>query len=290
MKFIFFPGCKIEHYLKHYETSSRAVLDALGVRLVDIEMNCCGYPARHHDLVASVLSAARNLALAAKKNLDILTPCKCCFGNLKFAVSRLREDSELRRRVNLLLEREGLRWEDQVSVKHLLSVLYHDVGLDTLRSKIKKPYTSLKIAPHYGCHALRPSRVVQFDDPLSPTIFEKLVDVTGAQSVEWPKRLECCGNPLWGKNNPLSIHMMQKKVEDAIHAGADFLCVACTYCQIQFDQVRTGLDDSGNSDWKEQVPSILYTQLLGLSLGLSYDLLGLENNEMGGVNLTRHCR
>ena len=250
MKFLFFAGCKIENHLKHYETASRAVLSALGVELVDMELNCCGYPIRHQNMVASIFSAARNLALAGKRNLDILTPCKCCFGNLKYAISRLREDEGLRKKINVLLEREGLFWEEGVQVKHLLSVLYHDVGLAAIREKVQHPFRKVKIASHYGCHALRPGRVVHFDNPLAPTLFEKLVEITGAASVAWARRLECCGNPLWERNNSLSLYMMQKKLEDAYAADADFLCVACTYCQIQFDRVRANQEEDGDSFWK----------------------------------------
>ncbi|RPJ81096.1 MAG: disulfide reductase [Deltaproteobacteria bacterium] len=286
MKFLFFAGCKIENYLKHYETASRAVLGALGVELVDVELNCCGYPVRHQNIPASILSAARNLALASKHHLDILTPCKCCFGNLKYAISRLREDAELRKKINALLEREGLFWEEGIQVKHLLSVLYHDVGLEAIQAKVKNPFQEVKIAPHYGCHALRPSRVVQFDNPLAPTLFEKLVEVTGAESVSWERRLECCGNPLWERNNSLSLYMMRKKLENAQDAGADFICVACTYCQIQFDQVRAGQTE----EYHNRLPSILYPQLLGLSMGLEENLLGIEKNAIDSQHLTRYCQ
>lgn len=290
MKFLFFAGCKIEKELQHYETSSRAVLNALGVELADVELNCCGYPIRDQNMVASIFSAARNLALASRHHLDILTPCKCCFGNLKYAVSRLREDRDLREKINRLLKKEGLFWEEGVQVKHLLSVLYHDVGLSAIREKIRHPFRELNIAPHYGCHALRPGRVVQFDNPLAPTLFEKLVAVTGAEPVSWSRRLECCGNPLWEKNNDLSLYMMQKKLEDAHGAGADFLCVACTYCQIQFDRIRASHPEEGNSSWKHKLPSILYPQLLGLAMGLKESDLGMENNAVDSRHLTRYCR
>ena len=290
MKFLFFAGCKIEKNLKQYEISSRAVLKALDVELIDVELNCCGYPERSRNMVASVFAAARNLALALKFNLDILTPCKCCFGNLKWAISRLREDAELRERINALLVAEGLYWEDTVQVRHLLSVLYQDIGLETIRAAIHRPFQQLRIAPHYGCHALRPGRVVQFDNPLAPTLFEKLVAVTGAEAVSWSRRLECCGNPLWERNNPLALHMMWKKLESARDAGADFLCAACTYCQIQFDRIRAEESSGRMAFWKRELPSILYPQLLGLSMGLPESDLGIGNNVIDSSHLSRYCQ
>ncbi|RLC08770.1 MAG: disulfide reductase [Deltaproteobacteria bacterium] len=278
MEFAYFPGCKIDYYLKQYGMSSRAVLSALGVELVDIEFNCCGYPIRHQSFQSSILLAARSIALAQKEKLDIITPCMCCFGHLKYAEQCLKENSSLKEETNSILSNEGLKWEGSIQIKHLLSVLFHNVGLETIRGQIQNPYHGLRVAVHYGCHALRPGNVVRFDNPLAPTLFENLVDVTGAESVDWARRLECCGNPLWEKNNSLSLKLMRKKLEDATQSGAKFLCTACTYCQIQFDTVQEAELLQGRGT--DALPSILYPQLLGLSLGLDETALGLEYNKI----------
>jgi len=278
MKYAFFPGCKIPNYLPQYETSTRAVTGLFGLELLDLEFNCCGYPVRHENFEASILSAARNMAIAAKEGLDILTPCKCCFGNLKHAEYWLNENSSLKEYINTILAQEGLEWREGIESKHLLSVLFHDIGTETLRASIKRPLEGLRIAAHYGCHALRPSNVVRFDNPLAPTIFEELIAVTGASSVEWSRRLECCGNPLWEKNNVLSIGLMDKKLEDAGQAGAVLLCTACTYCQLQFDCVQNTVNETGSV--RPRLPSVLYSQLLGLSLGINEKKLGLRYNKI----------
>jgi heterodisulfide reductase subunit B len=274
MKYLFFPGCKIPYYLREYGISSRAVLRLLGIDLIDIEFNCCGYPIRHQSFASSILCAARNLALAQKLRLDIVTPCKCCYGNLKHAEYELIEDRSLREFINSDLEKEGLYWEKGVQVKHILSVLYHDIGIEAIKAHIRKPASGLRVAAHYGCHVLRPSNVVQFDNPFNPTLFEQLVRATGAETVEWERRLECCGNPLWGKNNSLSIQMMRKKLEDALYSGADCICTACTYCQMQFGSIRHEVFKGGNLEKK--VPAVLYTQLLGQSLGIEDSALGIR--------------
>ena len=283
MKFAFFSGCKIPYYLIQYGISTKAVLHTLGVELIDIEFNCCGYPIRHQSFEASIFSAARNIALAQQKKIDILTPCKCCFGNLKHAEHWLKENDSLKYEINSKLSEEGLKWEGEIKIKHLLSVLFHDIGMDALQVKIRKPFSGLKVAAHYGCHALRPNNVVQFDNPLAPTIFENLVSVTGAECIEWPRRLDCCGNPLWEKNNQLSLKLMIEKLEDALLSGAEALCTACSYCQIQVDQIRKS--ELKDNDWNQKLPSILYPQLLGLSLGIDEQQLGLDHNKISIKNL-----
>ncbi|OQY58967.1 MAG: disulfide reductase [Desulfobacteraceae bacterium 4572_88] len=266
MKYSLFLGCKIPYYLKEYELSARAVLSALGVSVTDISFNCCGYPIRDESFEASVLSGARNIAIALMNGTHILTPCKCCFGNLKHVEHWLREDKLLRKKINELLGREGLEWEAGTGIEHILSVIYHDVGLESVRKRILRPHKGLRVAAHYGCHGLRPGNIVEFDNPLAPTIFESLIEVTGAEAVEWPRRLECCGSPLLEKNRSLSLRLMNAKLEDAEQSGAMFVCTACTYCQIQFDSVRCQprKDDPGCNE----LPSVLYTKLLGSALGI----------------------
>lgn len=279
MKYALFLGCQIPIRLQQYETSSRAVLEQLGVELMDIEeFNCCGYPLRNIDFKTYLLASARNLALAEANHRSMMTLCQCCYGALKKADFLLKENLSLRREVNAVLQREGIPYEGRVEVKHLLSVLYQEVGVDTLRKRVQNPFEGLNIAAHYGCHALRPSQVVQFDDPGNPSLFDRLVEVTGAKSMNWLMRLECCGAPLLGSNDELSTEMTLKKLNNGQASGADYLCTACTYCQIQFDTVQQMILSQKGSN--HPLPSILYPQLLGLSMGIDPEPLGLQRNKI----------
>ena len=279
MKFALFLGCQIPVRLKQYETSSKAILERLGVGLVDIgEFNCCGYPLRNIEFKAFLLASARNLSLAEKKKLDVMTLCQCCYGTLKKANFLLRENASLRKEVNAVLEREGLPYEGEVEVKHLISVLHREVGVEAIKKKIAKTFKGLKIAAHYGCHALRPSQVVRFDDPVTPSIFDQLVETTGAESIAWPMKLECCGAPLWGIHDELSTEITLKKLKNGRESGADYLCTACTYCQIQFDTVQQMI--LSQRGLNHPLPSILYPQLLGLSMGINSETLGLKMNKI----------
>jgi heterodisulfide reductase subunit B len=279
MEFALFLGCTIPARLTQYESSSRAVLEKLGVGLVDIrEFNCCGYPLRNIDFKVFLLFSARNLALAEKKNLNVMALCKCCYGSLKKADFLMKENASLKKEVNTTLEKEGLKYEGRIEVKHLLSVLHKDVGIEAIKGKMATAFKGLKIATHYGCHALRPSQVVGFDNPVAPTLFDQLVEVTGAESIEWPMKLECCGAPLWGINDRLSMDLTLKKLNDGKKSGADYVCAACPYCHIQFDKVQKMILSQRNVN--HPLPSILYTQLLGLTLGIDRKVLRLEMNEI----------
>ena len=83
---------------------------------------------------------------------------------------------------------------------------------------------------------------------------------------------------MWGIDDDLSLDLTEKKVTDAIDSGADYLCTACSYCQLQFDRVQRMLMSGQNEN--RTLSSILYTQLLGLSLGVDSEALGIHKNEL----------
>jgi heterodisulfide reductase subunit B len=279
--YLYFPGCKLTPFLPQYDRATRAVLGAFGIRLDDTELNCCGYPVRNQNLAASVLAAARNLAIADRTGLPLLTPCQCCYGSLKQAAYWLGERPDLRTFVNHKLAVEGLHWRPGVPVRHLLSVLVEDIGLAGIQERIRRTLQGLPVAAHYGCHALRPGHVVQLDNPLAPTIFENLLTTAGAAPLSWPLRLECCGHPARDKSPPLSSTLMKNKCEDARAAGARLLVTACTYCQMQFAGIyeETGSFEHRSGD----LPAILVSQLLGWAMALPDDQLGDEIRHLAAL-------
>ena len=280
MSYSYFAGCKIPYYLPEYGTSTLALLNRFGIEPLDLEFNCCGYPVRDIDFQSFLLAGARNLALAAQHNTDIVTPCKCCFGSLKFVEHYLNRRGSVKNQINAMLRPEGLQWAGRNTVRHLLSVLHQDVGLGALRAAVINPLENIKVAIHNGCHALRPGNVTQYDNPLTPSIFSDLVALTGAESVFWSMSDDCCGNPQWDKNRKLALKQMQRKLLNAKQAGADFVCTACTYCQMQFEQKSH--TDLIALDRDATIPAVLISQLIGLSLGMEDKEIGLgdENRQM----------
>jgi len=277
MKFALFSGCKSAFYLPQYRTSSKVVLSSLGVELEEPEFNCCGYPMRSKSLDSFLILAAKNLAIAEQQSLPILTLCQCCFGSLKHADHYLKNNPRKKEMIVNLLKEEGLDYKGTTKIEHILTVFANEIGYSSIEKQIQKKFTGLKIAPHYGCHALRPSNITLFDNPHAPTIFEDVIQLTGATPVDWSKRLECCGNPLWEKNNELSLGILEQKIDSARQAGAEMICSACNYCQLQFDEIqKTALAQKA----EEQFPSIFISQLLGLSMGLSEKDLDIDANHI----------
>lgn len=265
MTYAFFPGCKIPHHLPAYGRAVKSLCSALDIKLLSLEFNCCGYPVRHQSFEAWILSSARNLAIAERAGLTIMTPCKCCFGNLKHAAYWLEQTPDLKRDTARRLQQEGLVLPDNPQAFHLLTILDRDIGNAHISNIATHALAGIKVAAHYGCHALRPGNITGFDDPMNPTLFERLLTAFGADPVPWSLRVECCGNPLRDRHDALSKSLAHKKIADARAAGANIIATACTYCQLQFE----GLDSN-------IFPRpVLAAQLFGLGIGLSPQSVGL---------------
>jgi heterodisulfide reductase subunit B len=82
--------------------------------------------------------------------------------------------------------------------------------------------------------------------------------------------------------------LTQKKLQGAKQAGADYLCVACSYCQLQFDRVQAMLLSRRGKEL--QLPSLLYPQLLGLCLGIDEGKLGIARNSTIGPENIAHIK
>jgi len=62
--------------------------------------------------------------------------------------------------------------------------------------------------------------------------------------------------------------MTRAKIDDALESGAEAICSACAHCHVRFDAVQ---GQSGGPS----IRTLLYTQLLGLAMGLPAKTLGL---------------
>ncbi|MCK5835851.1 MAG: CoB--CoM heterodisulfide reductase iron-sulfur subunit B family protein [Desulfobacula sp.] len=279
MKLAYFPGCKISFFLKDYGVAVEAVMAALGVTLVKLPFTCCGNPSRGKNLEISVFSAIKNLALAQSHGLNILTPCQCCFGQLKYGAYWYETHKGLRDKINRILTEEGLFYGElsdrqvldpdrestrgPVQIKHLLSFLYDDIGLDILKEKISKPLDPVKTALQHGCHGLRPFSVTGFDNPFAPKIFKELVNITGLEAIDWSKETECCGSPVAKDNEALALKMITSKAETACREGAEYICTACPHCQSQYQG-----KEATHILSKKNLSAVSYPLFLGTALGI----------------------
>ena len=256
------------------EFAIRHTLPRLGIEIVDLPgTSCCPDPIyfKSKDKVSWLSVAARNLCIAEEMGLDIFTNCSGCTATLS-ETYHLLQDETLREKVNGRLKRIGKTYRGTTRIRHIITVLRDVVGYDAIRDSVVRPLDGLKIAVHYGCHLLKPSRIMQVDDPNNPTVMENLVAALGAEPVRHRNWYLCCGKACQAEEVPAN---MMHDLLGAVHdEQADVLGLICPTCFGQFDHGQMKVSKQFGDDFN--TPPIYYFQLLAFAQGVPYDELGLE--------------
>jgi heterodisulfide reductase subunit B len=279
VKVAVFWGCRIltEHYA--YEMSLREIMPELGVELTDLKgASCCGDPIKSVNDTAVTYLSARTLALANETGLtDLLVPCNRCHLTLSEAKHRLQNDLQMRNKVQTLLDEEGLTYSDDVHVWHTIDLLHDKVKPEKIKQKIKTPLNGFKFATHPGCQILRPSEIGRVDSPEAPRKFDDLVQVLGAETIDYSEKLDCCGSALLPTHQDAALSLAGAKIKVLQDYGVDGLVVSCPECHLMYDSRQEVAASTVGGRLK--LPVFYYTQLLGVTLGIEHAKLGLHLNQ-----------
>lgn len=284
MKLAYYPGCVAQESGKELDMATRWVCQALDIELVSFpSFSCCGSGfIDEANEVLNVALNARNLAIAERAGLPLLTVCSTCQGMLTLANVRLK-DPRVKSRVDAALQPLGIVYRGTTQVKHLLRVLTEDIGLDTLKARVVRPLAGLKVGAFYGCHLLRPADEMQWERGEEPHAFEDLLAAVGATPVYYRGRVMCCGFPLQFVKPATAERIAGRQIDDAKAHGAEAMATPCPLCHISLDayQNRAARAVGHALD----MPVFHLPQVVGLALGASPEALGLPRHlvSMDGV-------
>ncbi len=268
LRYAYFPGCSSESSSIEYDMATREVCKKLGIELVDFPYNCCGTHITEEFSECTWLALnARNLAIAEEMKLDVLTICSSCFYNMRKANKMIRENEEVRERVNKVLGEIGRSYSGGVEVKHILGVLVDDYGVERIAKAVER-LVEVKASPYYGCLILRPEHIAEFDNPEAPEKFERLLEGIGCEIVENPYKADCCGAPIMLVDRETHLKMVEKIVKGA--EGSECIVTLCPLCHYALDV--------GQAILGYRTPVLHVTQILGLALGIPANRLGLDKN------------
>jgi heterodisulfide reductase subunit B len=273
-EYALFTGCVVPIHLPHIEKLSRQVFSKLGIKIRDLDFTCCPvYSVRDIDEQEWLIIAARNLALAEEKSLDIISLCNGCSQTL-IEVHELLKDNDLRKEINEKLKPFKKQYNGNINVYHFM--MFFDEIKEKIKPLIKNQFKGFKIATHTGCHLLRPSKIIGFDNAENPEKFDEFVEMLGAKSVDYNTKTLCCGSTMITREKPMSVAMMKDKLEELNHKKIDLLTVCCPSCFIQYDKNQILVKVKYKHDYK--IPVIHIMQLLGLALGMNQEQVFLKNN------------
>ncbi len=273
MRIGYYPGCSLLGSSREFDESTRALLKALDVELVEVpDWNCCGASSAHvlnHEL--SLALPARILALAEQAGLtEILAPCAACSNRLLSAQQELAQHPE---KIAELEGAIGLPYKGTAKIVNILEVL--DRLKDRIAAKTTAPFAR-RVASYYGCLLVRPPRVVNFDRPEDPRSMDLMLEAVGATPVEWPFKTECCGAAFSVTRTDIVARLSGRLVKDAVKRGAEAIVVACPMCHSNLDLRRPAINEYLGQ--AHEIPALFITQVIGLALGLEPEALGLQRH------------
>lgn len=259
MVFSYYPGCTLKTKAKELDKYARLSAEALGITLEELpDWQCCGgvYPIAK-DETAAKLSSVRALNKAKELGHDLVTVCSACHNVIKQVNNDMKTDENIVSRVNNYLKLDA-PYTGETNVIHYLELLRDVIGFDEIKKKVTSPLTGIKIAPYYGCLLLRPSKILQMDDPENPTIMEDFIRAIGAEPVKYSMRNECCGGYITMENKKIAKSKGSAVLENAVKNGAEAVITACPLCLYNLNKNATDYD----------VPVYYFTQLLAQALGI----------------------
>jgi succinate dehydrogenase / fumarate reductase, cytochrome b subunit len=277
MKLAYYPGCVAQASGKELDMATRYVCRTLGIELVEFpNFSCCGSGfVDEANEVLNVAINARNLAIAERAGLDVLTICSTCQGMLSLANHRLG-DPAVRSRVDGALRPLGIEYRGTTKVKHLLRVLTEDVGLAAVKAKVRRPLAGLKVGAFYGCHLLRPADEMAWEDGEEPHAFEDLLSAVGASPVYYRGRVMCCGFPIQFVKPETASRIAGRQILDAKAHGADAMATPCPLCHLSLDAYQNQAAKAVAAPLA--MPVFHLPQVVGLAFGASPEELGLPRH------------
>lgn len=288
--YAYFLGCITPNRYPGIEVATKKSLNEFDINLLDMKgASCCPAPGvfGSFDLWTWLVVAARNIVIAEEMNADITTTCNGCYATLQEANHLLKNDANLRNRVNESLAKVEKQYRGSLEVRHVIELLSDDVGFERIEKKVKRPLRGIKAAAHYGCHFLKPSETRMHGSAERPTVLDSLVGSLGAESVDYKDKAMCCGagGGVRAANLEVALDMTAEKLDNMTEAGADCLVTPCAFCHLQFDRGQVELNEK--YERRYQLPVVFMTQLMGLALGMDARQLGLYDNAISTESFLR---
>jgi heterodisulfide reductase subunit B len=276
MKYLYYPGCSAEATGKAYDISTRALMEKLGVGLVELpDWNCCGatsyFSVRELD---SFAIAARNMAIAQEMGEDeICVICNACYTSLAKANRYMADDPHVFEAVNGALGAVGRKYDGQVKIRHIMDILINDIGLEAIQERVTRRLTGVRVAPYYGCQFSRP--MGSFDDVQFPTTMDRLFQAMGADVItDWDAKTDCCGGMMMLTKRDGALRLCHELLVAARQYKADVVVATCPLCEMNLEGYQRQVNQAFGTDF--DIPVMYFTQLAGLALGADPKQLAID--------------
>ncbi|MEM2904163.1 MAG: CoB--CoM heterodisulfide reductase iron-sulfur subunit B family protein [Candidatus Bathyarchaeia archaeon] len=264
-----FLGCIIPASQVFVEKAMALVAEKLELRVAGLKgASCCPDPevSRLVGYDAWVRVAARNLAIAEEKGLPLCAICNGCYDTLAKANRELAEDPQLHRQVNESLALIKRSYRLRVEVKHIIEVLYDDVGVHRLQGRVARRLRDVTAVTQPGC------RLYREEEKRLPWKLDTLIETLGVQVLDYEARRLCCGVPSANVNLEFALQRRaQVKLQKIRAVKPDCIILVCPACHDMLEKAQLTLLEP-----EEQVPVLNLVEALALSFGYSPEEIGMD--------------
>ncbi len=268
MRYLYYPGCSAEATGKAYDISTRAMMEKLGVELVELDdWNCCGatsyFSVRELD---SFAIAARNLAIAQQQGDDELCViCNACYTTLAKTNRYMAESPEVREAVNGALGAVDRTYDGKVKpcgtswtcssttsasrpCREGHAAPHRHQGGALLRLPVLAPHGRLRrprVPDHHGPLVRGPRRRGHHGLPGQVQVLRRHDDADQGRRRAAP---------------------LPRAAQGRAQGGADVIVCACPLCEMNLEGYQPRVNKTFGTSFN--IPVMYFTQLAGLAFGV----------------------
>ncbi|MDD2220325.1 MAG: CoB--CoM heterodisulfide reductase iron-sulfur subunit B family protein [Desulfoplanes sp.] len=265
-------GCNIPFKAPDIEQSLRQVFPPLGVEIVDLPgAPCCPAwgTAPSFDIDTWLALSARNIALAEKQGVDVMTGCNSCFGVLSEAKHVIDASAAKKDVVNEKLATIDSAYAGSSKIYHIGHILHEKIGTEKIKKNLRYSLDGLTAAVQPGCHLLWPTKSMEVteENPFFPTMLSDLCGALGLRAPTYSNIEACCGMGAMRSTDQEKSFILAKEklVRMKEELNPDMIVTTCSSCYLQLDGAQKIFRDRGEIDF--EIPVFYYTQLLALCMG-----------------------
>ncbi len=273
-----FLGCLVPNRYPGIELATKLCLAKLDIDLEELKgASCCPAPGvfRSFDKEMWLTLASRNIVLSEQMQRDMLTICNGCFSTLADANRAIKKSEMTKQKTNKILKQIGKEVKGDIEIRHIIEYLYKEIGPEKIALHVETKL-KIRVAVHYGCHLIKPTRDRDLGSFERPVFFDQLVTALGATSIEYTDKMACCGagGGVRSSMREKSLAMTEAKLSYIREADVDCIINSCPFCHMQFDSGQEEINEHMKAQYN--IPVLHYTQFLGLALGFPAQMLGID--------------
>ncbi len=212
---------------------------------------------------------AKNLALAAKENSDIVCVEDSSFLSLNITLEKLKKDEKFRHILETTLAKEDLELDLDIKIFNLADFLLQTLGKSKIQKKVINNFEKFMAALYLGSYQCQ---INKYSDTNK---YSDILDSANLKLIKYNLKNQVSGYDVYDLNEELALKMAGTIMLDMFDNAADFVVINDARSFVMFDNLQKDLEKSVGRE-------------IGLSVfGLAEILLlafGVTDKEKIGLN------